>query len=165
MKRILVLVFAVFIVTGICFAADPVEGYWLSIDRRGRADSGWHIYEVGGKLFGEILSMSDKTIPPLAYRCKDSYLNFPIAGDVSQMPLLGTPWIFGLTSTKTGEWDGGYIVNAEDGKQYRCRITYRPADGKKFKKDVLEMRGILLRANLGRSVYWEKTDEHGASSL
>ena len=165
MKKVFAFLTVFFAAAGICFAADPVEGFWLSIDRHGKADSGWHIYIEGGVLYGKILSMSDKTIPPLAYRCKGSYLNFPIAGNVSQMPLLGTPWIFGLTSSKTGEWEGGYIVNAEDGKQYRCTITYRPADGKKFKTDVLEMRGQLLRVNLGRSVYWEKTDELGASSL
>ena len=165
MKKIITLFLTIFAATGMCFAIDPVEGYWLSIDKHGKADSGWHIYEEGGKLYGKILSMSDKTIPPLAYRCTETYIDFPVAGDVSKMPLLGTPWIFGLTCIKAGEWSGGYIVNAENGKQYRCTITYRPADGKKFKRDVLEMRGQLLRVNLGARVYWERTDEYGASSL
>ena len=164
MKKAIALFMVVFVVTGICFASDPVEGFWLSIDKHGNADSGWHIYEEDGRLYGKILSMSDKTIPPLAYRCKDSYPGFPVTGKVSEMPLLGTPWIFGLSLTKPGEWSGGHIVNAEDGKQYRCKITYRQADGKKFKTDVLEMRGEI-GLGIGRSVYWEKTDEAGASSL
>ena len=80
------------------------------------------------------------------------------------MPLLGTPWIYGLSSNKTGEWSGGSIVNAEDGKLYKCKITFRQADGKKFQKDVLEMRGEI-GLGIGRSQYWQKTDQYGASSL
>ena len=67
MKKIAVLFFTIFVVTGICFASDPVEGFWLSIDdKTGQATAGWHIYCENGKLFGKILSMTDKTVPPLA---------------------------------------------------------------------------------------------------
>jgi uncharacterized protein (DUF2147 family) len=77
---------------------------------------------------------------------------------------VGTPWIFGLSLDKPGEWGGGHIINAEDGKMYKCKIKYHGADGKKFKADVLEMRGEI-GLGIGRSQYWQKSDREAASSL
>ena len=160
---ILFLMFSV--IAGFCFAADPVEGFWLSVDEKtGKVTAGWHIYVEGGKAFGKVLSMADHPKTALADKCKDSYSGFPAPGKVSQMTVVGTPWIFGLSPDKPGEWSGGHVVNPEDGHIYKCKIIYRKADGKKFKADVLEMRGEI-GLGLGRSQYWEKTDERTASSL
>lgn len=164
MERIIGLFFVVFAAAGLCFASDPVEGYWLNIDKHGKPDSGWHIYAENGILYGKIISMADKTVPSLAHRCRERYTDFPVEGIVNQMPLLGTPWIFGLSLVKTGEWSGGHIVNAEDGRQYKCKITFRPADGKRFLVDTIEMRGEI-GLGIGRSVYWQKADFEKASSL
>jgi uncharacterized protein (DUF2147 family) len=165
LKKIVVLFFAFFIVTGACFAVDPVEGYWLSIDEKtGKITAGWFIYQEGGKLFGKMVSMADFPRDAIAVPCKDSYAGFPIAGKVSQMLVLGTPWIFGLSSSKPGEWSGGNIINPEDGKMYKCKIVYRAADGKKYMTDVLEMRGEI-GLGIGRSQFWRKTDQQTANSL
>ena len=165
MKKIVVLFFVIFAAAGISFAADPVEGFWISMDEKtGEVTAGWHIYAEGGKLYGKILSMTNKVVGPLAVRCKESYPDFPVPGKVNQLPLLGTPWIYGLSASKSGEWSGGSIVNAEDGRIYKCKIIFRRADGKKFLNDVLEMRGEI-GLGIGRSQYWHKTDRHGASSL
>jgi uncharacterized protein (DUF2147 family) len=161
----MVLFLALFIIDGICLAADPVEGYWLSVDEKtGKVTAGWHIYQESGKLFGKIVSMADYPSDMLAIPCKDSYAGFPVAGKVNQMTVVGTPWIFGLSSSKPGEWSGGSIVNAEDGKMYKCKITYRAADGKKYMTDVLEMRGEI-GLGIGRSQFWQKSDQQTASSL
>ena len=62
MKKIVTLFFTLFVVTGICFAADPVEGYWISFDEKtGKATAGWQIYTEGGKLYGKMLSFTNKT--------------------------------------------------------------------------------------------------------
>jgi uncharacterized protein (DUF2147 family) len=161
----MVLFFALFIVSGICLVADPVEGYWLSVDEKtGKITAGWHIYQEGGKLFGKILSMVNFPSDALAVPCKDSYAGFPVAGKVSQMRVIGTPWIFGLSSSKPGEWSGGSIINAQDGKMYKCKITYRAADGRKYMADVLVMRGEI-GLGIGRSQFWQKSDQQAASSL
>jgi uncharacterized protein (DUF2147 family) len=165
MKKSMTLFFALFFAAGICLSADPVEGYWLSVDEKtGKVTAGWHIYQEGGKLFGKILSMADSPSEALAEPCKESYAGFPVAGKVNQMRVIGTPWIFGLSSSKPGEWSGGNIVNAEDGKMYKCKITYRAADGKKYMNDVLEMRGEI-GLGIGRSQFWQKSNQQAASSL
>ena len=54
MKKNIVLILTLFVITGICFAADPVEGFWISFDEKtGKATAGWQIYVEGGKLYGK----------------------------------------------------------------------------------------------------------------
>lgn len=111
------------------FAADPVEGYWVSINEEGELTAGWHIYQKDGVLYGEILAAAGKPRDTIATAVKESYKDFPVSGAVNKMPLLGTPWIWGLTSK---------------------------AAGKKYKEDTLEMRGEI-GMGIGRSQFWKKS--------
>jgi len=171
LNKSVVLTALFFAVTGLFFATpqakaqDLAEGFWLSVDEKtNKTTAGWHIYQEGGKLLGKVLSMADYPRTVLASKCKESYPGFPVAGKVNQMPVVGTPWIFGLTLNKPGEWVNGYVVNPEDGGLYKCKIIFHKADGKKFHSDVLEMRGEI-GFGLGRSQFWKKTDQVTASSL
>ena len=165
MKKIIAFCFVLACFTGFCFAADSVEGFWISIDEKTeKVTAGWHVYQQGGKLFGKIVSLANDPPGTLAYKCKDSYPGFPVSGKVTQMPVAGTPWIYGLSMDKPGEWSGGSIINPEDGKHYKCKIIFRTADGKKYKTDVLEMRGEI-GLGIGRSQFWQRADEATASSL
>jgi hypothetical protein len=148
-----------------CFA-DPVEGFWLSVDdKTNKTTAGWQIYLEGGKLYGKILSTTEYPRGVLADKCKDSYPGFPVPGKVSAMPIAGPPWIFGLSRDREGVWSGGnVIVINEDGNSYRCRITHRQADGRKFKVETLEVRGEI-GLGIGRSQFWQRTDEATAGSL
>jgi uncharacterized protein (DUF2147 family) len=149
----------------LCFSADPVEGYWVSVDdKTGKITAGWEMYVADGKLFGKMHSMAGYPQDLLAVKCKDSYRGFPAAGKVNQLPVIGTPWIFGLSMEKPGQWSKGFIINPEDGNMYQCKITFRPADGKKFPTDVLEMRGEI-GLGIGRSQYWRKSTLAEAAGL
>ena len=162
MKKIGFLFLALF-VAGFCFA-DPVEGYWLSInDKTGKINAGWHVYQEGGVLFARVLSIADFPQDALAEGCKESYAGFPVPGKVNEMTVVGTPWVFGLTQVRTGEWRGGNVIDPEEGRMYGCRITFRPADGRRFQTDTLEMRGTI--GPFGRSQFWTKTDLETASGL
>ena len=165
MKKLVTIIFTLLTMTGFCLAQDQVEGYWLSIDdQTGEVTAGWRIYQEGGRLYGMILSMTAYSKDVLAEYCRDSYQGFPIAGRVNQMPVVGTPWIFGLTRNRNGEWSGGSIINPEDGRMYRCRIIFRPADGRRFNTDTLEVRGEI-GLGIGSSQFWQKTDRQTAESL
>ena len=169
MKRLIISFLIVCFAAGICFAADPVEAYWLSVDEKsGKVTGSWHIYQEGGKLYGKLLSSPDDPPDTIADKCKESYAGFPVPGKVNKMKIIGTPWIFGLTLDKTGEWSGGNVVDPTDGKMYKCKIIFRPAGSKsgrtEFKVDTLEMRGEV-GLGIGRSQYWKKTDFETASNL
>ncbi|MDR0444555.1 MAG: DUF2147 domain-containing protein [Treponema sp.] len=165
MKKTFLLLIVFLVTAGFSFAADPVEGFWLSIDEKSnKVTAGWHIYQEGGKLYGKVLSSTLDKPGVIASKCKDSYPGFPVAGKISTMPVVGTPWIFGLSADKPGEWSGGNVVNPEDGKIYKCKIIFRAADGKKFSADTLEMRGEI-GLGIGRSQFWQKTDFETANTL
>ncbi len=159
MAKKLVLATVVFFISVLSvFAADPVEGFWKSVDEEGKATAFWKIYDKGGTLYGEILKIVGKPDDTIATAAKPSYKNFPVQGEVNKMKVVGTPWIFGLKKKASGQWQGGSIVDPKEGKIYACKITYRPADGKKYVTDTLEMRGEI-GMGIGRSQYWQKAKE------
>jgi len=153
-------------IAAVCFAqSDSVEGFWLSVDENtNKITAGWQIYQENGVLFGKILSLADQPRGVIAEPCNPSYRGFPVPGRVNEMPVAGTPWIFGLTRHRAGEWRGGNIINPEDGRMYHCRITFRQADGRRFQTDTLEVRGEI-GLGIGRSQFWRRADQQTASNL
>jgi uncharacterized protein (DUF2147 family) len=166
MKKAIFLLSLIFVIGSVCFAVDPAEGFWLSIDdKTEKVTAGWEIYQEGGKLYGKILSVADYPPGVTADRCKESYQGFPAAGKVNQMPVAGTSWIFGLSAERqAGRWSGGNVIDPNDGKMYKCRIIFHAAGTGKFTADTLEMRGEI-GLGIGRSQFWRKTDRQTASSL
>ncbi len=148
-----------FVVSLALFALDPVEGFWKSVDEKSGETTGyWKIYEKSGTLYGELVNVPKEKPDVLADKVKASYKGFPLSGPVNKMKLLGTPWIFGLSKKSEGEWQGGSIIDPADGAMYKCKITYRPADGKKFAEERLEMRGEI-GFGIGRSQFWLRAKE------
>jgi uncharacterized protein (DUF2147 family) len=147
----------------ICSALDPVEGFWYSVDEKsGQITASWEIYEDGGLLYGKMVSLVGRSPQEPAAKCRKSYRGFPADGDVSRMPLAGTPWIFGLRREGEGAWAGGHVVNPEDGGMYRCKLTYHPASGSRTEN--LEMRGEI-GLGIGRSQYWRRCTREEAAAL
>lgn len=156
MKKIFA-AFGLFAFSAVILAADPVEGLWKSIDEKtGKITGIWKIEIKEDKLFGEMMVTIGKNPRAAAVSCRDSYPDFPKKGKVKNMPLVGTPFIYNLKKKQEGLWHKGYIIDPSSGKYYYCKITFRPADGKKYKTDTLEMRGEI-GAGIGRSQYWKKT--------
>lgn len=162
-KFFFVLIFVM--ICGFCFAADPAEGFWISVDEKTSKDTGgWQIYVQDGKLYGKSLSGAGKTASDKAVKCNDSYRGFPANGKVSELPIIGTVWIFGLVpASGQGQWKGGNIIDAGDGRMYGCEITFHAADGNKYEVDTLEMRGKI--GPFGRSQFWRKATETEARGL
>ncbi|MDR1894759.1 MAG: DUF2147 domain-containing protein [Spirochaetales bacterium] len=164
MKKITgVFVFA--LAAGFCFALDPAEGYWFSVDdRSGARTAGWEIYESGGLLLGKMLSAPGLPESQRAVRCRRSYPGYPLEGNVNEMPMIGTPWIFGLRMTRRGYWEDGHVINPENGSIYKCKLIYHPADGGRFKEEALEIRGEI-GLGIGGSQYWQRCTREQAASL
>jgi uncharacterized protein (DUF2147 family) len=165
MKKVMIFCAMLLLYSGFCFAADPVEGYWVSVDdKTGKVTAGWEMSVADGKLYGKMLSMADVPQDLIAVKCKDSYRGFPVAGKVNRLPIIGIPWIFGLSSETPGQWKGGFIIDASNGNMYNCKITYRAADSKKFPVAVLEMRGEI-GLGIGKSQYWRMSTREEAAGL
>ena len=49
MKKIIALFAAVLLIGTMCFAADPAEGFWISVDEKtNQPTAGWQIWQEGG---------------------------------------------------------------------------------------------------------------------
>ena len=166
MKKLITIMVAFLLLGTMCFAADPTEGFWISVDEKtGQETAGWQILQSGGKLTGKILSVADQPQDTKATGGKGkSYDNFMNGKDVSNFTTVDTNWIWDLTKQEEGKWANGYIIDPSDGKRYKCKITFHKADGKKYKTDTLEMRGEI-GMGIGRSQYWKKATEAEASAL
>jgi uncharacterized protein (DUF2147 family) len=165
MKKLLTMCILAFFGITALSAADKVEGYWKSIDEKtGKVTAAWRIYQKDSKLYGEIITVPEQKDSTLAVDCTGAYKDFPVAGDVSKMTVVNTPFIYGLKMKNPGQWEDGNIIDPKDGKLYKCKITFRPADGKKYKTDMLEMRGEI-GMGIGRSQLWIRTNETEIETL
>lgn len=155
-KLIATLCFLTVLGLGALSAADKVEGLWKSINETGKVTGVWKIYQQNNLLYGALVTVPGQTDATIADKCKPSYPNFPVAGEVNKMLVINTPFIFGLKMKAPGKWEGGNIIDAGDGTLYQCKINFRAADGNKYKVDTLEMRGEI-GLGIGKSQLWVAT--------
>ncbi len=125
----------------VCFgwvSGQDIFGTWRTIDdKTGKEKSIVEIYEKEGKIYGKIIKiLNPKRKNPTCDKCK---------GENHGKPILGLIIIEGLESD--GDvYEGGKILNPENGKEYKCRL--------KLEADVntLQVRGYL--GFLYKTQYW-----------
>jgi uncharacterized protein (DUF2147 family) len=96
---------------------SPV-GVWHSIDdKTGEAKAEIRIIDSDGVLSGRIEKLLRKGAPPdeKCVKCRD---------ERKDMPMVGLEIIRGATKTPgKQEWEGGNILDPENGREYRLRLT------------------------------------------
>ncbi len=121
---------------------DPV-GHWQTVDEKTQQPrSQVHITESGGVLTGRLEKLLRKDIrqDAVCTECSD---------DRKGAPLLGLEIIRGAKKADTKEvWEGGKILDPENGKIYTLRMT--PTDG----GQKLEVRGSI--GPFGRTQTWTR---------
>ena len=129
----------------ICFgsaSAQGVFGKWKTVDEvSGEAKSIVEVYEENGKVYGKVVQILDPSAPqnPRCDAC---------TGDDKDKPIIGLQFIKGLL--KDGdEYNGGKILDPENGKLYTCYITLEEAD-------KLKVRGYIGFSFIGRTQYWHR---------
>jgi uncharacterized protein (DUF2147 family) len=136
-------------VPGAVSRAQPTPvGLWKTIDdRTSKERSLVRIVESGGVLTGTV----EKRLDPDA-RPEDVCGKCP--GDRKDKPVLGLEVLRGVRrSTEASErWDGGHILDPEEGKTYKVRLT--PLDAGRR----LEMRGYVGAPLIGRTQIWIRVE-------
>jgi uncharacterized protein (DUF2147 family) len=139
MKKSIVFGLVVFFSVIVNAQSQTVLGKWKTVDdETGQAKSIIEIYEKSGKIYGkvvEILSTDHKK--DVCTKCDDSDKNKPI---------LGLVIIVGLTKDGS-EYNGGTILDPENGKKYKCYIALESSD-------KLKLRGYIGLSIMGRTQYW-----------
>jgi uncharacterized protein (DUF2147 family) len=122
---------AVALLAEAAFAQATPVGVWKTIDDETKQEKSYvRIVETGGALSGKIEKLLDPTKQDSKCdKCSDAR---------KDQPVLGMTIIEGVKkSTDEGYWDGGSILDPNNGKTYKVRLT--PKEGGK----VLEVRGFI----------------------
>jgi len=117
--------------TATAFAQATPVGLWKTIDDETKQERSYvRITEAGGVLGGKIEKLLDPTKQDAKCdKCTDAR---------KDQPVLGMAIIEGVKkSADDAFWDGGSILDPNNGKTYKVRLT--PKDGGK----ALEVRGFI----------------------
>ncbi len=130
------------------WAQNTPVGLWKTIDdESGKEKSLVRITEAGGVFSGKIEKLLDPATKPDAKcdKCTD---------ERKDQPILGLPIIRNVKANADDNtlWDGGEILDPNNGKTYRVRL--RPADGGK----KLDVRGYIGAPLLGRTQTWHRVE-------
>ena len=122
------------------------DGMWKTLDdKTGEARSVIKVWTDKGELFGKIEKLfgnPGEDPNPLCTLCSD---------DKKDKPIIGMKIMWGLK--KDGdEWNGGHILDPDDGKVYKCKVQV--VDGGK----KLKVRGFIGFSLLGRTQTWVRAE-------
>ncbi|MEJ7687414.1 MAG: DUF2147 domain-containing protein [Variovorax sp.] len=117
---------------GFAFAQATPVGLWRSVDdQTGEVKAGIRISDSGGSLLGRIEKTLKKDTPANA-TCEEC------SDDRRGKPILGLEIVRGGKKAEGKDvWEGGRILDPENGKEYRASFT--PIEGGKR----MEVRGYL----------------------
>ena len=138
------------LVSGACLAGEQMSpvGRWKTFDEEtGKAKSIVRVADNRGVLDGRIENLLDPEDPPDALcelctgeRHGQKVIGLRILGNLRQAP--GNP----------GKWEGGEILDPENGKTYRASLILS-SDGRR-----LDVRGYIGTPLLGRTQIWQRVD-------
>jgi len=127
--------------TGVAQAQSPV-GLWRTIDdETGKERSYVRIVEVDGKLHGtveKLFAFPGDNPEHLCDKC---------SGERKDKPIVGMQILWDLKD-EGGVWKGGYILDPNNGKTYRCKMTVS-GDGQQ-----MDVRGYIGISLIGRTQTW-----------
>ncbi len=128
----------------LAYGQSPV-GLWRTIDdQSGKERSLVRITEAGGVLSGKVEKIADPTKQDA--KCDEC------TDERKGKPVIGMTIIRNVKRSESGVWEGGDILDPNNGKIYRVRIT-PIEDGKK-----LQVRGFIGSPILGRTQTWERVE-------
>ena len=139
MKLIISFFLAFFFIISL-HSQSSVLGTWKAIDDKdGQPTSHIEIFEKDGKIHGKITKLFDQPDDIVCELCK---------GEKHNQPVLGMEILSGLQ--KNGkQWTGGRVLDPEDGKTYKCKITLKD-------ESTLNLRGYIGIPALGRTQTWHR---------
>ena len=132
-------------VVGAASAQVTPVGLWRTIDDETKTEKSLvRITESAGALSGKIEKLTDgDKANSVCEKCSDERKN---------QPVLGMTILRNVRAAEGGVWEGGDILDPNNGKVYRVRL--RPVDNGK----QLEVRGYIGTPLLGRTQTWIRAE-------
>ena len=132
----------------IAHAQATPAGLWKTIDDETKKEKSLiRVTEAGGVFTGKLEKLLDPSAKPDAVcdLCSDDRKDKPIVG----MTLIKN---VKQSDSDKGRWDGGEILDPNNGKTYKVRLT--PGEGGK----TLAVRGYIGAPMLGRTQTWVRVE-------
>jgi uncharacterized protein (DUF2147 family) len=144
MKKLLLILLASLIAAPALFA-NEVAGTWMTIDdESGKPRSYIDIWVENGIATGKITKIlaikPGENTNPLCTECKGADYNKPVVGLV----------ILRGFKQDGNEWNGGTIMDPNNGKTYKCKIK------SENNGQTLRVRGYVGISMFGRTQIWKK---------
>ena len=135
------------LLSGLAMAQATPAGLWKTIDDETKQEKSLvRISESGGVFSGRIEKLVDASKQDSrCEKCSDERKDQPVQG----MTILRN---VKKNADDAGLWDGGDILDPNNGKVYRVRL--KPVDGGK----KLEVRGYIGMPMLGRTQTWIRVE-------
>jgi len=131
--------------SGATWAQPPTPaGLWTTFsDSTGKPEGLVQIEERDGEFVGTVVKIFSATEPnPVCDQCE---------GELKNRPVVGMTILRGLRGLG-GEYDGGTILDPDEGRTYRC--STRLLDGGR----KLEVRGYVGISLIGRTQVWARAE-------
>jgi uncharacterized protein (DUF2147 family) len=146
--RQLVVALGLGLFAAIAHAQATPAGLWKTIDDETKKEKSLiRITEAGGVFTGKLEKLLDPASKPDAVcdLCTD---------DRKDKPIVGMTLVKGVKQSDSdkGRWDGGEILDPNNGKTYKVRLT--PGEGGK----TLAVRGYIGAPMLGRTQTWVRVE-------
>jgi len=139
-KKIIFVLFAAMFTISAFSQIDKIVGKWKTIDDNdGSTKSIVHIYKAtNGKYYGKV----EKLFKNPDKKCTEC------EGANKDKPVMGMSVVNGMIE-KDGSLTGGTILDPNNGKVYRCNMSYDAKTGNLIVRGSLDRMGII-----GRSQTW-----------
>lgn len=125
------------------YAQSPI-GNWKTVDdKTGAIKSIIEIVDNNGKLHAKVVKLfldPSENQDPVCEVCK---------GKKKNQKVIGMEIMWNMTKEKDNYWEGGKIMDPENGKTYGCKLSLKSAD-------LIEVRGFLGFSLLGRNQQWHR---------
>ena len=132
------------IVAAASHAASPI-GVWQTVsDKTGQVTSLVRIYDERGLLFARVekVLVKEKGVPDTCTLCRDERKGQPLVGLI----------IMRNMKADGGEYNGGDVLDPENGKVYRARMKLDSTGTR------LTLRGYIGISLFGRSQTWRRVE-------
>ena len=146
--RHLVVALGLGLFAAIAHAQATPAGLWKTIDDETKKEKSLiRVTEAGGVFTGKLEKLLDPSAKPDAVcdLCSDDRKDKPVVG----MTLIKN---VKQSDSDKGRWDGGEILDPNNGKTYKVRLT--PGEGGK----TLAVRGYIGAPMLGRTQTWVRVE-------
>ena len=142
MSKIIYIYFLGLLIVSQAYGQEAVIGQWKTVDdETGEEKSVVEIFRKGDKVFGKIVKITNKEKQDVVCdQCDDD-------DPRKNQKILGMEIIKDME--KNGkEWDGGTILDPQNGKVYKCKLW--------IENNNLIVRGYIGFSWIGRSQTWLK---------